>query len=194
MIEFCIQNQIKIGNTFFKHKEKEKITFEEERRNVKSIIDYMTYTMHTKYAINDVKVIQNAELSTDHYLLVMDTKFYIKNESARKKQYTRIRTEKLKEEENQKQYEEALISKMDYYTREVDIDLQNINSRWAILKKSILEAAEQTCGKRIVKSNKKRTKWWNDEIKDLVKRKKQAWIIQELKKRRRQKRIHYTKK
>lgn len=173
MIQFCVNNQLKIGNTFFKHKTKEKITFEEESRNVKSVIDYITYTRHTKYAITDVKVIRNAELSTDHYLLVADTKFYTKKDKTKKKTYDRICAEKLKEKETQLVYIEKLTEKIEQYRREEEPD--GINNKWTRMKKTILKTAEETCGKKVMKSNKKRTKWWNDEVKAAVRDKKETW-------------------
>jgi hypothetical protein len=43
MINFCIDNDILIGNTFVPHKKVRKITFEAERRRASSTRDYITY-------------------------------------------------------------------------------------------------------------------------------------------------------
>ena len=70
MIEFCITNNINIGNTFFNHKKVHQLTYKSEGTGAESIIDYITYTKETRYNIMDVRVYRGAELSTDHYLLV----------------------------------------------------------------------------------------------------------------------------
>lgn len=45
------------------------------------------------------------------------------------------------------------------------------------LKKTMLQAAEGTCGRTKVRQNteQKRTKWWNEEVKNKVKEQKVVW-------------------
>jgi hypothetical protein len=71
MLEFCIDNALLIGNTWFKHKKIHQVTIESPSRQVASIIDYMTYTETIRYVIQDVQVYRSAELSTEHRLLTM---------------------------------------------------------------------------------------------------------------------------
>ena len=65
VIEFCIGNQLLIGNSFFPHKKVHKITYEAEGSDAKSVIDYFLYPQDIRNSIMDVKVIRGAELYTD---------------------------------------------------------------------------------------------------------------------------------
>ncbi|KAG8238243.1 hypothetical protein J437_LFUL018188 [Ladona fulva] len=71
MIDFCLDNDLLIGNTFSPHRTILKITYESENRGVRSLIDYFTYTKSMRCAVNDVRIYRNAELSTEHRLLIM---------------------------------------------------------------------------------------------------------------------------
>ena len=94
MLEFCIDNQLLIGNTFYPHKSIHQITFVSEERNVKSAIDYCVYTKNARYAVHDVRVFRGAELSTQHRLLIMSTEFKPpRNRKAPK--FTKIKIEEL---------------------------------------------------------------------------------------------------
>ena len=139
MLEFCIQNQIRIGNTYFKHKEKEQITYEDLARDVRSTIDFITYTTHTKYAILNVKTIRNAELSTDHYLLIADTRFYIRKEKQNNKNYYKIDIQKLEDPNKKKEYQDLIKLKIEQ-TKIIEEDL---NGKWKLIRENILDAAEK---------------------------------------------------
>jgi hypothetical protein len=54
VIDFCKFNNLKIINTFFKHKEIHKFTW--EARGHKSIIDYFITNMKTSKVIQDIRV------------------------------------------------------------------------------------------------------------------------------------------
>jgi len=54
LIHFCTFNNLKIMNTFFKHKEIHKFTW--EARRVKSIVDYFITNMKTSKVIEDIRV------------------------------------------------------------------------------------------------------------------------------------------
>ena len=56
MLDFCITNNILIGNTFFPHKNIHKFTYKAGGTGITTIIDYITYTTETRYNILDVKV------------------------------------------------------------------------------------------------------------------------------------------
>ena len=67
LIDFCTFNNLKIMNTFFKHKEIHKFTW--EARGHKSIIDYFITNMKTSKVIQDLRVYRSSEIDSDHYLL-----------------------------------------------------------------------------------------------------------------------------
>jgi len=60
-------------NTFFKHKEIHKFTW--EARGHKSIIDYFITNMKTSTVIQDIRVYRSNEIDSDHYLLCAKVNF-----------------------------------------------------------------------------------------------------------------------
>ena len=65
---------LKIMNTFFKHKEIHKFTW--ETRGQRSIIDYFITNMKTSKVIQDIRVYRSNEIDSDHYLLCAKVKFF----------------------------------------------------------------------------------------------------------------------
>lgn len=176
MIHFCIENQLMIGNTFFNHKMIHKYTFEAEERGVRSIIDYIVFDRAMKYATHDIKVIRGAEAATNHYLLIADTMFLTPRKTP-KKIYERLKVEELDKEECSRKFKELVRSKLLKFEEmeERENNIWNVNDRWNKLKIGLLEAANESCGRKTIKQKQKSTKWWTDTIKEKVKRKKEAW-------------------
>ena len=48
---------------------------------------------------------------------------------------------------------------------------------WNHLKRSLLETALTTCGKTKTPLKKRETRWWNDEVKELINEKRGKWKI-----------------
>ena len=108
LIEFYIENQLLVGNSFYPHKKVHKITYEAEGTGAKSVIDYFIYPQDIRDSILDVKVIRGAELCTDHWLLVMDTRF----KRPARPRTKRLEVTKIKEFQNpeiQREYEGKLL-------------------------------------------------------------------------------------
>jgi len=73
LIDFCTFNILKIMNTFFKHKEIHKFTW--DARGHKTIIDYFITNMKTSKVIPDISVYRSNEIDSDHYLLCAKVNF-----------------------------------------------------------------------------------------------------------------------
>ena len=65
LTDFCTFNNLKIMNTFFKHKEYHKFTLEASGH--KSVIDYFIKNLKTSKVIQDIRVNRNIELVTIVY-------------------------------------------------------------------------------------------------------------------------------
>ncbi|XP_039290252.1 craniofacial development protein 2-like [Nilaparvata lugens] len=173
IIDFCLENNLMIGNTFYNHKKIHQITYSALGRQAESVIDYMVYTRNTNYAVCDVKVIRGAELATDHKLLVLDTNFSIPK--ARKtKAYVKVKVEELRKPGVRDEFSRKMEEELTWQNEE--LERKGIEDIWNALKTTIKRVAEQACGSRQIKGQgKKRTKWWNDEVKIMVRYKKEAW-------------------
>lgn len=137
LIDLCLQNDMIIGNSHYNHKTIHKITFEARERNVKSIIDYFVYDKDIRRYFTDIKVIRGAELGTDHYLLIADTKIPVPR-ALKQKAYERIDVGVLRSEEKQEQYRNLLARAL----AEVNAD-QDIDPMWNQIKDIILKIAEE---------------------------------------------------
>ncbi|XP_039291249.1 uncharacterized protein LOC120352957 [Nilaparvata lugens] len=170
LLEFGVDNNLLIGNTWFNHKRIHQITFEAEGRAAKSIIDYFMYSAEMRRRVTDVKVIRGAELDTDHRLVVMDLRMKVPVKE-REKRYSRVHVQKLESPQVQELYHQNIEEEF----RTLPEDIRDLDALWEEIKNRLLRAAEVSCGRKIVNTKHKRTKWWNDHVKELVKKKKDAW-------------------
>ena len=170
MMEFCIFNNILIGNTFFPHKKSHQITFKAEGTGAETIIDYITYTNDTRYNIMDVRVFRGAELSTDHYLLVVKYRCKLFHKKNNNKPFTKIRTRTLEDKEKRELYRRTVTKKLE----NLDLHANNITleEKWVAFKQAIIGTAEEVCGEVKQGQRMKRTPWWNEKVKEAVKEKR----------------------
>ncbi|PSN41135.1 hypothetical protein C0J52_05209 [Blattella germanica] len=68
LIDFASYNELKILNTFFKHKGIHKFTWRE--RGSQSIIDYVIVNRKATNLAQDVRVFRGSDVSSDHFLVV----------------------------------------------------------------------------------------------------------------------------
>ena len=73
LIDFCTFNNLKIMNTFFKHKEINIFTW--EARGHRAVIDCSMTNMKTSKVIQDIRVYRSNEIDSDQYLLCAKVKF-----------------------------------------------------------------------------------------------------------------------
>ncbi|XP_044757727.1 craniofacial development protein 2-like [Coccinella septempunctata] len=69
LITLCEQNDVKIMNGYYQHRDIHKYTWIQPTRNLKSIIDYTIVRRETKWNIQDVRVHRGATCGSDHHLL-----------------------------------------------------------------------------------------------------------------------------
>lgn len=163
LVDFCIRNDLKIMNTFFKHRESHIFTRYRwnqgtQQFDQKSVIDYMIVS--DKRMVRNVKVIPGVSLDADHRLVVADMKMRGEGRVNEQKRAV-IKVEKLAEQEERRKYEQ-----------EMQETLRNREGNEEDLQEVIKEVAERTLGKRWVGGTKKRhTPWWNEEVKNAIKEK-----------------------
>ena len=117
----------------------------------------------------DVKAVRGAEIGSDHYLVLMKIKLKAKRVKKNRQEEGRqqIKLNKLKEEKIRREYQ-AVIAEMYEEARGTDIEVA-----WKELKDGIVGAAMMVCGcTRRRKGEAKRTRWWNEEVKRVVRKKK----------------------
>ena len=51
----------------------------------------------------------------------------------------------------------------------------NVEHMWERVKRAMVESSREVCGSVRVRGKNPKSMWWNDEVKDAVKRKEAAW-------------------
>ena len=118
-------------------------------------------------------IIRGAVASTDHRLLVADTRIRNNKKKEKKKIYERIKIEELRKPDNKKRYQEMIGDNL--RNMHENREENNIDEMWRQIKETILRVVTEICGKKRINTRMKRTNWWNEEVKQIVKGKKDSW-------------------
>ena len=173
LLRFCAVNEMLVANSLYQHKEIHKYTWVCPGRGLKSIIDYFLVRRDSRTRVKDVKVVRGAEIGSDHYLVLlkMSEKSMVERSRAVSKN-VRIRTDRLKDKRVRLEFKIRLQQKMNT-TGHREESMEEV---WTKFKEGVLSAAVEVCGVRQQKGQRKRTRWWNDEVKKAVKKKKTAYL------------------
>lgn len=178
ILEYCLLNNMVVTNTFFQHKEIHKYTREGKSKSERSVIDYILSERNNRRDVLDVRVRRGPEIYSDHYLLV--AKMRKKPEEHRSTEdnkkliyYETIKAYKLRDREYALKYKEEVTRKIQTVDR--DQSEENVENLWLAFKTAVTEAARETCGILRATNGRKQTEWWNREVKQEVKLKKERW-------------------
>ena len=172
LLDLCIRNNLKIANTFFKHKDIHKWTRVSEERGEKSIIDYIIVSSHLFYNTNDVRVKRGAEIGSDHFLVIGKFNLSIKYKTRTEPKKFKINIKDLKNKEAKEAYQKLIDKKL---KKLMPATKEDTESLWSVYKKVITDSANKICNWKVIGGQNKRTAWWNNVVKQKVKEKKDAW-------------------
>ena len=116
-----------------------------------------------------MKVISGEECVSQHRLLVCD--IVVKNAKEVKRKYRpRRKVWKLNDEHLVRHFS-AAVQKL-ASNKQCD---DSVESTWATLRDSLLEATDETCGWTKGPARHNQTWWWNDEVDQCIKDKRRLW-------------------
>ena len=175
LLEFAEAADLVITNTVFEKPEKFRATYKSGENETQ--VDYML-TAHTdRKNVRNVQVVKNEECVKQHRLLIMDWRQrpVIRRPTAKIK---RIKTWRLKEDQVRKAYTEHIEKVARLTASNVDIDAD-----WELFKGTIIETARTVCGQTQGIGRKGNVKIWNDELKAVIKKKRQSYLTWQKSKR-----------
>jgi hypothetical protein len=176
LIEHCIENDLIIANTFYTHKEINKITREVQSRAEKSIIDYIIVERNKRTMIKDAKVQRGPEIYSDHYMLVAKIADGTKQDTEKRARnklkpcHEATKTYKLQEKEQAEKYKEYVEQKIEQTKEEQE--QMGIEEAWQTFKTILQEGARKVCGTVVVNKNKKQTAGGMKKLRNKLKRRK----------------------
>lgn len=175
IIEFCLLNNLVVGNSFFQHKQIHQITRWERSRKESSIIDYVLVEAGDLKTVKDIHVRRSAEIGSDHFLQVATINIGRKiiTKAVKEKLRSVIDIQKLKLKNCKRRYQERIREGIEAKKHQLETD--NVEIVWQLFKEICLKAAEEVCGRKVLSNIRKQTSWWSEEIRLEVKTKKALW-------------------
>ena len=169
LLQFSSEYNLWISNTWFPHKGIHKYMWECRGKGLRSLIDYFLVGKEARKQVIDVRAVRGAEIGSDHYLVLMKINLKVKRvkENRQEEGRQQIKLCKLRDEKVRREYQ-AVIAEVYEGARGTDIE-----RAWKELKDGIVGAVMIVCGSaRGRKGEAKRTRWWNEEAKHAVRKKK----------------------
>ena len=167
VLEWAESLDMAIANTFFEKKDEHLITY--KSGNNATQIDYILVRRADLKQVKNCKVIPGECVVAQHRLLCATIQME-KEPTVKRKTKSKLRIWKLKGEEACI-YHEKVIKE---YVRK---DNDTVEECWQNIKSTVLEQAEEVCGK--TKGGKpmidKETWWWNEEVQKWITQKKKAY-------------------
>ncbi|KAK0151078.1 Craniofacial development protein 2 [Merluccius polli] len=176
LLDFCAHHRLSITNTMFKHKGVHMCTWHQDTLGRSSMIDFVVVSSDLRPHVLDTRAKRGAELSTDHHLVVSWLRWWgrMPVRPGRPKRIVRVCWERLAESPVRESFNSHLRESFDHVPGEAG----DIESEWAMFHASIVKAADQSCGRKVVgacRGGNPRTRWWTPAVRDAVKLKKESY-------------------
>ncbi|KAK0150407.1 Craniofacial development protein 2 [Merluccius polli] len=177
LLDFCAHHRLSITNTMFKHKGVHMCTWHQDTLGRSSMIDFVVVSSDLRPHVLDTRAKRGAELSTDHHLVVSWLRWWgrMPVRPGRPKHIVRVCWERLAESPVRESFNSHLRESFDHVPRLAG----DIESEWAMFRASIIKAADQNCGRKVVgacRGGNSRTRWWTPAVRDAVKLKKESFL------------------
>ena len=144
LLEFCVEKELCVANTWFKKKEKRKVTY--SAGSCQTEIDFVLVGTENRKYIKDVKVIP---WELQHRLVVLDLDKRISRKIVKKERIMRRRVWKLNEKPTRMAFENKV--------KEL-VNTEGLDS-WKSFKGGLLSACDEVCGKKASRRDCG-DKWW----------------------------------
>ncbi|KAK0156590.1 Craniofacial development protein 2 [Merluccius polli] len=176
LLDFCARHRLSITNTMFKHKGVHMCTWHQDTLGRSSMIDFVVVSSDLRPHVLDTRAKRGAELSTDHHLVVSWLRWWgrMPVRPGRPKRIVRVCWERLAESPVRESFNSHLRESFDHVPGEAG----DIESKWDMFRASIVKAADQSCGRKVVgacRGGNSRTRWWTPAVRDAVKLKKESY-------------------
>src|SRR5678815_2308701 len=178
LLELCVDRRMIIGNTWFKKSENHKYTWKSEITGGRAILDYVCINRKDRGRLLDVNVFRGAGRGlSDHYLVVARLRVggeVTVREREKKRRIEVIKVEKLDETMCKREFRRGMEDRW----RDVSgTEIREVEEEWKRFKETICEEARRICGvKKVGASRRKGSEWWSEEVKELVKKKKEVYV------------------
>src|SRR5215469_12737608 len=163
-------------NTCFEKRDVKKITWVSEVNGVGAMLDYVCVKGKESSRVIDVNVNRGAGGGiSDHFLVVGKLKLkFGRREGVRGSREEIVKVWKLMEVDYKRRYVEGL--RLDW-ERIRDRELGEVEEEWGEFKRAVLRWAKEVCGCKVRKRGtvRRRSEWWNDEVKEIIKKKRLAF-------------------
>ena len=120
---------------------------------------------------------RGAELSTDHHLVVYPLRFskpWLNRKSRRSSVAYKIKWENLADRDVRKLFASSITATFQQLS-EVSEDIE---MEWSLFRTAIISSAVESCGRkrlRMAGGSEKRTPWWNQDVKETIQAKNDAF-------------------
>ena len=153
-LEFCVEKDLCVGNSWFKKKDSRKVTF--NRGCSRTEIDFVLMKKRQRKFLMDVRVI-GGELQHKLLKVVLDKRWLKNARSSCAKNEYRTKVWKLLNEDIKTEFSEKM---------EVLYEKCDEQNAWLKYKSSVLKAAEEVCGTS--KGRHGETWWWNQDVQKAI--------------------------
>jgi len=175
LLDFCSTSGLTIMNTFFRHRDVHKYTWQRVSSEQRSLIDLVIVSEDLRSRVTDVRVWRGAELSTDHHLVVCKLRLSHLSGVRKDRKVWRIRWEELRRTE----VAEAFAASVHQRFEEIPTVESDVETEWQLFKTGVIGAAAITCGEKRVSGSLARpcTPWFTEEVRVVVRAKKEAYRV-----------------
>lgn len=171
VLNLCEEYNLKIANSFFKHKDIHKYTWEQHTRGLRSIIDYIVIKQNSAIKIFDVRVKRGADCRSGHYLLTSKIQIPYrttqqKGSNPSKLTEMKYNLESLSDHSTAYLYRRRLDQKLTEKHRTTEEEYQHVTY-------CIKEAAREALSEY---KNEHKPYWWDKEAQEIIDNKKQLYL------------------